>query len=389
MNYDLIIVGCGLTGSTIAYLAANRKNLHVLLIEKRSHVGGNLYDETDPDTKIVVQKYGPHSFHTDKKAVYRLMCEVGGWEPYTLRARVRIKGRLTPSPFNFKTIDTYYSADRAKQIKKHLVDEFDYAPKVTILQMLNSTDPVIKEYAQFLFENDYKPYTAKQWGISPEGLDPIVLKRVPVRLSYTDAYFDDRYQMMPEGGFTSFFRKMLKNRLITVQTGEDALDHIRPGAGGTLLFDGEPLQIPVVYTGALDEFFGCCFGQLPYRSLRFKYQTLNMASFQETSGVAYPMADGFTRITEFTKLPYQDGHGNTIVAYEYPEPYGTEQGRIPYYPVLTENSEKAFECYRRKASEYSYLFPCGRLADFRYYNMDDAVERAMEMFDMLLKSKVM
>lgn len=379
-EYDLIVAGCGFTGATVAYLAAKRRKKRVLILEQRKHIAGNMYDESDPETGILVQRYGPHSLHTDKKEVYSLLREIGEWEPYTLRARAEIKGKLTPSPFNFQTVDTFFEPEQAMRIKKHLAETFDYAPKVTILEMLNSGDEVVKEYARFLFENDYRPYTAKQWGIAPENLDPLVLRRVPVRLTYADAYFDDRYQMMPQGGFTAFFRGMLGDGRIETRTGIDARQCISAGGNGMLLFRGEPLTVPVVYTGALDEFFGCRFGKLPYRSLRFEYETVETRSYQETAGVVFPMAKGFTRITEFTKLPYQDGRGKTVIAREYPEDYGTAHGKLPYYPILTENSEAVFQKYREEARKFRFFYPCGRLADFRYYNMDDAVQRAESVY---------
>lgn len=387
-DYDLIVVGSGLTGSLVAYLAAKKNKSRVLIIEKRAHIGGNMYDEVDKETGILIQRYGPHSFHTDKKEIYELMREIGEFVPYTLRARVEIKGKLTPSPFNFTTIDTFFDHDKAAEIKKHLVDCFDYAPKVTIKELLSCGDPVIKEYADFLFENDYRPYTAKQWGIAPEELDPSVLARVPVRLSYIDAYFDDRYQMMPKGGFTKFVEKMLSNPLIDIKTNIDATEVLKTDSDGSLYLNGEKVTVPVVYTGPLDELFSCCFGKLSYRSLRFDYKTYDTPSFQETSGVAFPKAEGYTRTTEFSKLPYQYGHEKTVVAYEYPEKYGSVDGKIPYYPILTKETQASFAKYKAKADKYKLLFPCGRLADFRYYNMDDAAARAVAVYDNLVKEKM-
>jgi len=385
-HYDLIVVGCGFSGSIVAYLAAKHRKKKVLILEQRQHIAGNMYDKRDSETGILVQQYGPHSLHTDKKEIYDLLCEIGEWEPYTLRVRVEIQGKMTPSPFNFQTVDMYFEPPKAMQIKKHLADTFDYAPKVTILEMLNSTDDVVREYANFLYENDYRPYTAKQWNIAPEKLDPLVLKRVPVRLTYTDAYFDDRYQMLPRSGFTDFFQKMLSDPQIEIRTGIDARDHISLDTAGNLLYDGVSLSVPVVYTGALDEFFHYCYGKLPYRSLHFEYETRAAQSYQETASSVYPMASGFTRITEFTKIPCQDGHGKTIIAHEYPEVYGTALGKLPYYPILTERSQNTFGQYRCKAEQYNLFFPCGRLADFRYYNMDDAIEHAAAVYHRLVDS---
>ena len=181
-EFDYLVIGAGFAGSVVSYLAA-KDGKKSLVLEKRDHIAGNMYDEVDEETGILVQRYGPHSFHTVDEEIYKFVCSIGEWEPYTLRARVEIEGKLTPSPFNFATVDQYFEPDKAMEIKTHLVNEFDYAPKTTIVKLLNSDDPVIKEYAQFLFEKDYKPYTSKQWGIAPEELAISVLERVPVRLN--------------------------------------------------------------------------------------------------------------------------------------------------------------------------------------------------------------
>ncbi len=382
--YDLIIVGCGFSGALIAYLAAKRLNQRVLILEKRNHIAGNMYDEKDAETGILVQKYGPHSFHTDNSRVFELLQELGDWEPFVLRARAQVLGRFTPSPFNFNTIEDYFPPKKALEIKTHLVKEFSYRPKVTILEMLHSSDPVVAEYADFLFRQDYQPYTAKQWGIAPEKLDISVLQRVPVRLSYLDQYFDDRYQMQPKGGYTAFFEKLLSDEKIELRLSTDARRLLTLDNDGTVRLEGEAVQIPVVYTGALDELFDCKYGKLPYRSLSFEYKVLQGRDFQPTPGVAYPLAEGYTRITEFSKLmtlpPDTD---KTIIAYEYPEKYGSDKGKEAYYPILTAESQGLYQRYLNEAKRYRMLYPCGRLGDFKYYNMDQAILRALELFEEL------
>jgi UDP-galactopyranose mutase len=376
-NYDIIIVGSGFAGSVTAYLAAKRGK-RVLLLERRKHIAGNMYDETDSETGLLVQKYGPHSFHTDCEEVYNFVTSIGEWFPFTLTASVEMLGKFTPSPFNFTTIDDYFEHEKAHKLKKLLANKYNYSPKVTIVELLQSDEPLIKEYAEFLFENDYRPYTIKQWNIKPEELDKSVLQRVPVRLDYTNRYFDDRYQMLPEGGFTEFFRTMLSNPLIDIALETDALK-LLTFDNKTIQFDGEKLQIPLVYTGAADELFGCKFGKLPYRSLRFEYKTLNTDSFQNAPGVAYPKADGFTRITEYSKLPPQKTNGKTIIAYEYPTTYSGNNE--PYYPVLTAESAALYKRYATLAAEFDNLYLCGRLADFKYYNMDAVILRAIRVYN--------
>ena len=379
-GYDILVVGCGFVGSVIAYLAA-KDGKRVLIIERRGHIAGNMYDEVDKVTGIIIQKYGPHSFHTESDEVYDFITSVGEWYPFTLTARVEMLGKVVPSPFNFTAIETYFAPAKAHAIKKRLADTYRYAPKMTIVDLLKSDDPLIKEYADFLFENDYRPYTVKQWDIKPEELDISVLSRVPVRFDYIDRYFDDRYQMMPEGGFTAFFEKLLDNPLIKIELDCDALDYIKPDTDTcSLHWNGELLSMPVIYTGALDELFGRRFGKLPYRSLWFDYKTLDTDSFQDTPGVAHPMAEGYTRITEYTKLPPQDGKGKTVVAYEYPTIYGSEKGKEPYYPVLTEEAKRIYSRYESLAGQINNLHIGGRLADFKYYNMDQAVLKALKLY---------
>lgn len=382
--YDLVVVGCGFTGGLIAHLAAKKLNKRVLVLERREHIAGNMYDFSDDETGILVQKYGPHSFHTESREVYELVKEIGEWEPFVLKARAEIKGKLTPSPFNFKTIEDYFSPEKAIEIKTHLVNLFSYEPKVTILQMLNSEDKVVADYANFLFSEDYRPYTAKQWGIAPEELDVSVLQRVPVRLSYIDQYFDDRYQMQPKGGYTRFFEKMLDHPNIDLQLSSDANERIKLCDDKSVELDGVKVDVPIVYTGALDELFDCKYGKLPYRSLHFEYKTIDTNDFQPTPGVAYPFAEGYTRITEFSKLmtvaPKTD---KTIIAYEYPVKYGSPKGKEAYYPILTAESQKLHEIYANQAKNYKNLYPCGRLGDFKYYNMDNAILRALRLFEEL------
>lgn len=381
MKYDLIIVGSGFTGSTIAYLAAVKHQMKTLIIEQRKQVSGNMYDEVDKETGILIQKYGPHTFHTNHEEVYSFVTELGKWKPYTLKVGAMIRGKCTPMPFNFETIDMFFSIAQADEIKTALVTEYQYAKKATIVELLQHKNPIIRQYAEFLFENDYKPYSSKQWGISPDELDISVLKRVPVRLSYIDQYFDDKYEMQPIGGYTQFFQKMLNHKNIEIMLETDALDILNIDLKkGQIKLCGELLDIPVVYTGEADRLLKYRYGALPYRSIDFRYQVLETDDYQPRQGIAYPMAEGFTRITEFSKIPFQDGHGKTVIAKEYPVPYSKENGNEPYYPILTKESQEKYARYRTELHRIPNLFVCGRLGDFKYYNMDDAILRAFDIF---------
>jgi UDP-galactopyranose mutase len=381
-KYDILIVGCGFAGGIVAYLSATKLNKKVLILEKRNHIAGNMYDEKDPETGILVHRYGPHIFFTNKEQVYNLITEVGEWQPFTVKGRVDIDGQLMPSPFNYETIDNFFTREKAGEIKEHLAKAYPGQEKTTIVSLLNSEDLIVREYGKFLFEKDYKPYTIKQWGIKPEELDVAVLERVPIRLNYIDRLLDQKYQVLPKTSFTSFFNLMLDRPNIDIQLNIDANDHLALDCtNGLVRFDGQAVGIPVVYTGALDELMHYKYGKLPYRSIDFRYETHNIESFQETSFSIYPFAQGYTRITEYTKLPFQNGNGKTLVAYEYPVAYESGNGKIPYYPVLTDESKQLYNRYLEDVKNIENFIPCGRLADFQYYNMEDAIERAIDAFN--------
>lgn len=378
-KYDAIVVGCGIVGGIVArHLAENNKK--TIILERRNHIAGNLYDYRN-ENGLLVQKYGPHTFHTTKKDIYDYICRFKKWFEYRVNCKVDMCGKQTPSPFNFQTIDDYYPAEKAEALKKRLGEVYPERETVTIVELLQSDDPLIKEYADFLFREDYSLYTAKQWGISPSEIDVSVLKRVPVRLTYKDGYFDDEYQVMPENGYTDFFGNIISHENITVMLDTDALQYISV-SDDKLLVSGEKTEIPVIYTGEADELLDCKYGKLPYRSLRFDIKTENTPSYQNAPIVAYPRAEGFTRITEYTKMPYQQSE-TTVVAVEYPQEY--EKGKTePYYPILTEDSMKLYAKYREELEKIPNLILCGRLADFKYYNMDQAINRALEICKILM-----
>ena len=377
MNGKALIVGCGIVGSVIARYLAEEKGMQVTIWERRNHIGGNIYDYVD-EHGIRVHQYGPHIFHTKSKKIYDYICKYGDWEPYKLVCGAVIDDICTPTAFNFKTIDLFYSKEQASEIKCHIREKFGERDSATVCELLDCDDPVIQAYAQFLFDKDYSLYTAKQWGVSPEEIDKSVLRRVPIRFSYEEAYFADQYQVMPKEGYTKFIENILDHANIKVTLNIEALDHLSIRDGGTTLCaDTVPVDYPVIYTGPLDELFGFDKGRLPYRSLRFEWKYDETDSFQEMPVVAYPQAKDFTRITEYKKLPVQACQGTTY-AVEYPLPYSADKTDMePYYPVLTEDSQAMYQQYREAAEGIEYLYCCGRLADFRYYNMDEAIESAI------------
>lgn len=379
MAYNAIVVGCGISGAVVARYLAEQMNQKVLVIDRRSHIGGNMYDYKD-EHGILVHQYGPHTFHTKKKELYDYMCKYADWEEYHLTCGAVINGKYTPTPFNFQTIDDFYEKDQASAIKQAIKEAYPGSEFATVLELLHHKNSLIREYAQFLFENDYSLYTAKQWGVSPKEIDPSVLKRVPIRFSYEVGYFDDTYQVMPKKSFTDFFENILNHSNITVSLNTEAKTVINLNKESReIMYNDHVFEGQVIYTGPIDELFDYKYGILPYRSLRFEWKSEQKSSFQDAPVVAYPQADDFTRITEYTKLPVQSADGWTTYAIEYSLPYKKGMKAEPYYPVLTEESKEIYQRYLKNVKEYTNLFLCGRLADFQYYNMDQALEKALQV----------
>ena len=378
MNTDIVIVGTGFAGSIMAYLLAN-DNKRVKICERRNHIAGNMYDFVD-EYGIRIQKYGPHTFHTNNKEVYDFISKFCVMENYRLKCEAIIDGEPTPSPFNFKTIEQFYDEESAQKLKNKLLNYYG-KESATVLQMLNCEDDDIREYAEFLFKKDYSLYTAKQWGKKPEEIDPSVLERVPVVFNYNDTYFYDDYEGIPQNGFTSLFENMLNHENIEICLNMDALEYISfDDEKHKILFDGK--DIPVIFTGPIDELFNNEFGNLPYRSLYFEYEYHPMESYQNVAIVAHPADEEYTRITEYTKLPFQNIDKKTVIAKEYSVEYNKNnvQGNEPYYPILTEDSKMRYEKYLSLSKKYDNLYLCGRLADFKYYNMDQVIDRILKYY---------
>ena len=375
IRYDYIVAGAGLSGSVYAREMAER-GYNVLVLERRNHIAGNLYDERDEEG-FLVQRYGPHIFHTSNEQVHEYVQRFAEWKDYTLRCEAVLDETSTPSPFNFKTIDQFYTSEEAETLKQKLLAAYPGRQTVTVVELLESADSDIKAYAQMLFDKDYSLYTAKQWGIRPQDIDPSVLKRVPVRLDYEERYFTDTHEYLPVKTYTEFIGNILDHENIHVQTDMDVLDHITIDERAHRIVFNEELhpatQCTLVFSGAIDELFNYQFGQLPYRSLRFEYKHLKSDSFQNAAVVAYPSAPDYTRVTEYTKLPYQETNGKTIVAYEYPIQFEEGKGAEPYYPIPTTESAKQYAQYKELADSFENLVFCGRLAEYKYYNMDQAI----------------
>jgi UDP-galactopyranose mutase len=381
---DVIVAGCGFCGSIIGRKLAEA-GCRVEIFEKRNHIAGNMYDELD-EHGILIQKYGPHAIHTNSEDVNKFFQTYSAFTPYQLKCGVLIKDKILPSPFNYETVDFLFDRAKAEELKRRLETEFKGQDKASILELLDSKDPLIKEYAEILYKEDYEPYTAKQWGIPPSEIDKSVLRRVPVLFSYKDGYFDDPYQYLPENGYTDFFGKLITHPNIKLYLSTDVKSRISFDFKKKLIIkDNKVFDGLVVFTGALDELLDYEFGVLPYRSLTFEYRTYDKDSFQEAAVTAYPKAAGYTRITEYKKLPFQNIPGKTTVAYEYPLQYDGREKQEPYYPIPNDINIATHRKYLTKLEGIKNLYTCGRLADYKYYNMDNAVERALSVSETILK----
>ena len=378
--YDVIIVGAGYAGAVSARRLAD-KGKKVLILEKRSHIGGNAFDEPD-EHKILIHTYGPHIFHTNSKQVYDFLGQFTEWMPYHHKVVGNVYGKFIPIPFNINSIRLVYEEDRANNLIEKLINEYGRETAIPILQLRANKDKDIKELADYVYENVFVKYTGKQWGVKPYEIDEAVTARVPVILTEKDGYFTDEYQAMPSGGYTKLFEKMLSHPNIDVRLNTDAGDCIKL-EDGKILFECIEFDGDVIYTGMADELFDRCFGALLYRSLRFEFEHYKKESYQPEAVVNYTVDEDFTRITEFKKMTGQKSEGTTIMK-EYSLNFKPDTDLIPYYAILNDENKTLYEKYADLASKYENLYLLGRLAEYKYYNMDAITEKAMELCERMV-----
>lgn len=367
MNVDYLIIGAGFTGAVLAERIAKELDKRVLVVDRRRHIGGNAYDYYD-EHGVLVHKYGPHIFHTNSKKVWDYLSQFTEWRPYYHRVRAVVEGVEVPVPFNLNSIRLLFPPRLAERLEEKLVQAFGYGARVPILRLREVEDAELRFLADYVYKYVFEGYTLKQWGLRPEELDPSVTGRVPVLVSRDDRYFQDMYQAMPKHGYTALFQRMLSHPNIKVLLGADWKE-IESG----VKFDR------LIFTGPIDEFFGYIHGRLPYRSLRFAFLHYAMPQYQSVGQMNYPNEQSFTRITEFKHLTGQE-HPGTTVAVEYPENYVPIQNE-PYYPIPCEENRERYALYAKEAAKLETVLFVGRLADYRYYNMDQVVARALKLFE--------
>jgi UDP-galactopyranose mutase len=356
--FDWLIVGAGFAGSVIAQQIATERDEQVLLIDRRPHIGGNAYDRYD-GAGILFHQYGPHIFHTNSKMIFDYLSQFTAWRPYEHRVLARVDDMLLPIPINLDTVNRLYNLN----LTSEELEGWFASQAEPVEEIRTSEDVVVSKVGRDLYQKFFEGYTKKQWGVYPSELDKSVTSRVPTRTNRDDRYFGDEYQFMPAGGYTRMFEKMVSHPNIKIMLQTDYAEIKN--------------KIPhrrTVYTGPVDEFFGFRLGKLPYRSLRFDHVTLDEEWHQPVAVVNYPQTEQYTRVTEYKHLTGQV-HPQTTITYEYPSDKGD-----PYYPVPRPENQELYKRYEALALATRDVWFVGRLATYRYYNMDQVVGQALSTF---------
>jgi UDP-galactopyranose mutase len=361
--FDYLIVGAGFAGSVLAERLASQSGKKVLIIDTRSHIGGNAYDHYNEDG-ILVHKYGPHIFHTNSRDVFEYLSQFTEWRPYEHRVRASVDGQLVPIPINLDTVNRLYGLN----LTSFQLEEFFASVAEKIESIRTSEDVVISKVGRELYQKFFRNYTRKQWDMDPSELDKSVTARVPTRTNRDDRYFTDSYQAMPLHGFTKMFEKILSHPNIKIMLNTDYRE----------IVDVIPYR-EMIYTGPIDLFFNYCYGKLPYRSLKFKHETINKPVHQPAPVVNYPNEHPYTRVTEFKYLTGQE-HPKTSIVYEYPRAEGD-----PYYPIPRSENAELYKKYKALADATPNVHFVGRLATYKYYNMDHVVAQALKVYKDLVE----
>jgi UDP-galactopyranose mutase len=363
--FDYLIVGAGFAGSVLAERLASVADQKILIVDQRNHIGGNAYDYYNKDG-ILIHKYGPHIFHTNARKVFDYLSQFTIWRPYEHRVLASVDGQLVPIPINLNTINQLYGLN----LNCSQLEEFFESKAVKKNRIITSEDVVISKVGKELYEKFFKQYTRKQWDLDPSELDASVTSRVPTRTNKDNRYFTDVYQAMPLYGYTKMFQKMLSHPNIKIMLNTDYKE----------IVDIIPYK-SMIYTGPVDSFFNYCYGRLPYRSIEFRFETLDQEIFQPTGTVNYPNEHAYTRITEFKYLTGQKNPKTSIV-YEYPQAEGD-----PYYPIPRPENAEIYKKYQKLASAMTNTYFTGRLATYKYYNMDQVVAQSLSLFEKITQHK--
>lgn len=379
--YDYIVVGAGFAGSVLAERIASQLNKKVLVIEKKKHLGGHCYDYKD-EHGIIVHRYGPHLFHTNNKEVWDYISQFTEWHYYNHKVLAFVDGQRVPIPFNLNTLHQLFPSHFALRVEEKLLKHFRFNEKVPILELRQVNDDDIRFLADYIYEKVFLNYTRKQWGLNPEDINSEVTNRVPIFIGRDNRYFNDKYQGVPKHGYTKIFEKMLSHPNISLLLGTDFHD-IKVINDNRIDLKGFHFSGKIIYTGMIDELFDYAYGELPYRTLNLLFTDIDQEYFQENAVVNYPNNYDFTRITEFKHIhPVSTSY--TKILLEYPDTY--KKGvSDPFYPMFTNESKSQYNLYADLSKKIENLILVGRLAEYRYYDMDDIIERALVVFKKMVR----
>lgn len=381
-EYDVIVVGAGLSGAVIAERLASQLNKKVLVLEQRDHIAGNCFDKLDSNG-IRIHQYGPHLFHTKHKVVWDYLSLFTKWHPYEHKVLAKVDDKHAPVPFNLNSINAFYNKEVALSLEKKLIAEYGIGANVPILELRKTDDPDLQQLASFIYDNIFVNYTAKQWGCDPENIDPAVTARVPIVVSRDDRYFHDKYQAVPVDGYSAMVKNMLSHNNITVELNVNLKEvlTVEPSQQ-SLLISGVEYAGEVFYTGMLDELLNYSMGELPYRSIKFQFEQHEAEYFQRATTINFPNDQDYTRITEFKHI-HPCLTRNTTIVKEFPQNYDKNNNccNVPYYPIFNKKNKAIHQNYLSRLKQVKGLTVLGRLAEYKYFNMDDAVFNALDVFE--------
>lgn len=383
MNNRIVVVGAGFAGSVIARNIVEQTDYSVVLIEKRNHVAGNMYDEYVDG--VLVQKYGPHFFITNEWWVMEYLKRFSDWYEYPIKAMSYVDGNYIDRPYNLRSIQQLLGPEKTGTLLKKIRSEFT-SRRISLFDLQNSKDKEIQDLAKILRDNIYAPYVSKQWGKKIEDLDPLIIDRAQIVLGYDTQLVEYDYQYLPSEGYTKLFNNILEHDRIEVKLGKDATECLQIDQGGSeILYDGERVNA-VVYTGAIDALFDYKYGVLPYRSRRFEYEKSDDKVLPYPGIITYPKNYDYIRQTEFAYFNPILDENTSIVQKEYSVSMEESEDKEPFYPIINDENGAMYNKYLDDANKVKNLYICGRLAEYKYYDMDAVIMRAFNVADEVIKT---